>query len=458
MTQYIKSVKATAVHGRFDLECEFSDGVNIVYGENGSGKTTLLHILANVLNADYQRFVHLRFREIEVRMSDGASVNLRLRKARKVGTHHHLYVEVNGAQASEEFCERRMERARRDRVAGRGRAAVAPRSFVEDVAKLPLSVAYFPAFRTAIDAWAANQDNPQVRRSVTSGRPQAEKTDFARILFGNFVPRLDYPATSEIESTLNDQVRTAIAQVSRADRQYFGEVPSGILEMLSNPVTIDRDPKDLLEEIKALALRFEEYPIHVESTWTELAESVRAVPNSAENTRVAAVVLSVYKTALERIVRRQERSFARIERYLLSVNSFLKDKNITISSSGGAFRGTPFVKIEFGGDRPAEAQLHSALSSGERQIVTLIYASTQMSQQEVILVDEPEISLHVDWQRRLLPAMIEQMPSKQLIVCTHSPVIGTQYRNRMQELAPSPTTYGLDDSPELDMFLVEEEG
>jgi len=99
----------------------------------------------------------------------------------------------------------------------------------------------------------------------------------------------------------------------------------------------------------------------------------------------------------------------------------------------------PSVVIQFIGGNPTLMNMNQALSSGERQIVTLIYATTKMSQRDVILIDEPEISLNVDWQRKLLPEMEKQIPSKQLIVCTHSPIISAKYRERMIELKPEIT-------------------
>ena len=77
------------------------------------------------------------------------------------------------------------------------------------------------------------------------------------------------------------------------------------------------------------------------------------------------------------------------------------------------------------------------LSSGERQIAGLIYAASHVAQNNVILVDEPELSLHIDWQRKIIGAMVQQFPSKQLIVCTHSPIVSAEYTDRMIELTPS---------------------
>jgi len=60
-----------------------------------------------------------------------------------------------------------------------------------------------------------------------------------------------------------------------------------------------------------------------------------------------------------------------------------------------------------------------------------------MSSQKIVLIDEPEISLHVDWQRLLLKKISEQLHDRQVIVCTHSPIIGADYD--LTELHPIPT-------------------
>ncbi len=64
----------------------------------------------------------------------------------------------------------------------------------------------------------------------------------------------------------------------------------------------------------------------------------------------------------------------------------------------------------------------SALSSGEKQLLKILVATVTASA-SVVLVDEPELSMHVDWQRRLIPSMRILNPSAQLIVATHSPEI-----------------------------------
>jgi len=73
-----------------------------------------------------------------------------------------------------------------------------------------------------------------------------------------------------------------------------------------------------------------------------------------------------------------------------------------------------------------------------------------------VLIDEPEISLHIDWQYKLIGAMVKQLPTKQLIVCTHSPVIATDYEDKMIEIKPNPTAVSLS-AEEMDNIQTEDE-
>ncbi|MCF0236936.1 MAG: ATP-binding protein, partial [Bacteroidaceae bacterium] len=64
------------------------------------------------------------------------------------------------------------------------------------------------------------------------------------------------------------------------------------------------------------------------------------------------------------------------------------------------------------------------LSSGEKQmLIILLTTLIQDRQPYVLLMDEPEVSLHFDWQKRLI-AMVQQLnPNVQIILTTHSPAV-----------------------------------
>ena len=64
------------------------------------------------------------------------------------------------------------------------------------------------------------------------------------------------------------------------------------------------------------------------------------------------------------------------------------------------------------------------LSSGEKQIlVILLTVLIQDGQACTLLMDEPEISLHVEWQQQLIACIRQLNPHAQIILATHSPAV-----------------------------------
>ena len=64
------------------------------------------------------------------------------------------------------------------------------------------------------------------------------------------------------------------------------------------------------------------------------------------------------------------------------------------------------------------------LSSGEKQLlIILLKTLIQDNKQTILFMDEPETSLHIDWQQKLIAYIRELNPNVQLIIATHSPAI-----------------------------------
>ena len=64
------------------------------------------------------------------------------------------------------------------------------------------------------------------------------------------------------------------------------------------------------------------------------------------------------------------------------------------------------------------------LSSGEKQLlIILLTVLLEDGQEYIMMMDEPEISLHISWQYELLNWILELNPNVQLILTTHSPSI-----------------------------------
>ncbi len=64
------------------------------------------------------------------------------------------------------------------------------------------------------------------------------------------------------------------------------------------------------------------------------------------------------------------------------------------------------------------------LSSGEKQILAiLLTVLVEDNVPHVLFMDEPEVSLHIEWQKQLINLIMELNPNVQIILTTHSPAV-----------------------------------
>jgi predicted ATPase len=64
------------------------------------------------------------------------------------------------------------------------------------------------------------------------------------------------------------------------------------------------------------------------------------------------------------------------------------------------------------------------LSSGEKQVLLILLTTLlQDHKPTIFFLDEPEISLHVEWQKKLIDFIRELNPNAQIIIATHSPAM-----------------------------------
>jgi predicted ATP-binding protein involved in virulence len=81
----------------------------------------------------------------------------------------------------------------------------------------------------------------------------------------------------------------------------------------------------------------------------------------------------------------------------------------------------------------ASAVNSDSLSAGEKQMLSFI-SYNAFYQDAVMIIDEPELSLHVDWQRQLFPTLMSQQATNQFVIATHSPFIYSKYPDKEIQL------------------------
>lgn len=77
----------------------------------------------------------------------------------------------------------------------------------------------------------------------------------------------------------------------------------------------------------------------------------------------------------------------------------------------------------------ASAINSDALSAGEKQMLSF-FAYNAFYKNAIFIIDEPELSLHVDWQRQLFPTLLSQQATNQFVIATHSPFIYSKYPDK----------------------------
>lgn len=76
------------------------------------------------------------------------------------------------------------------------------------------------------------------------------------------------------------------------------------------------------------------------------------------------------------------------------------------------------------------------LSMGEKQILLLLLMVSNTQQQPCIFfMDEPDLSMHIDWKEILVKELHDLNPNMQIILSTHAPSVITGWHSRVKEVS-----------------------
>lgn len=105
-------------------------------------------------------------------------------------------------------------------------------------------------------------------------------------------------------------------------------------------------------------------------------------------------------------------------------NGYLIDEKKLVVNASEAY-------IEIEGSRHSVNEL----SSGERHILTfLALVLFEGEDRNFLIIDEPEISLNIKWQRELMTIFSTLLPKTQIIVASHSPALAKRNPNFLKKL------------------------
>ena len=152
----------------------------------------------------------------------------------------------------------------------------------------------------------------------------------------------------------------------------------------------------------------------------EIAQTISETKNPDNEPKDASPVLEDIQKQLEQVTKQRESLMKPFSVLSERTRDTLQYKGIRITE-----------EITLGDEN--EAIESDKLSAGEKQMLSFWCYNT-FSENTAIFIDEPELSLHVDWQRRLLPTLLEQETGNQFFVATHSPFIYGKYPDKEIQL------------------------
>ena len=472
----IKSIHVIGLHEQFDISLNLREDLNIIYGKNGKGKTTILHIIANFLELDIYRFKYLKFKSIKITSFKGLMVEIK-KVENKGCILFSAKIEDGSLLNNENIFENEffedeevdlnVKSIIRDNFGGASLYLPAFRAILERVRE---EFNYHPsssADDSKIQKLRASEReleaefcfNGVVRRGFIPARQDpsyltARKTLQCREWFGQFVPRIRYPSIYEVTMGISNEYEEAMLKIAAEERNMFSEMFVLVLkELLSNDEAPNQsEVNEIIENIKLKINENDEehdnlqISVPYSSVVDRLKSALQEVSSKSFNSGGGNAERKVLKLYAEMIGKRNENKkniLEKIRKFEKSANIFLDQKRLCVNEirdKRERVRRTVYVE----GNNSYMYDLNN-LSSGERQVITMLYSASRIKVASgLFLIDEPELSLHVDWQRRIINELRNMAGGRQIIACTHAPEVGADHYEDVQDfevIMHSPNNY-----------------
>lgn len=211
---------------------------------------------------------------------------------------------------------------------------------------------------------------------------------------------------SDILGQMIQQKLTEYATLSQSLDRTF---PARLVEEPNNPTLTLEELRRKLQEVEEKRSRIVAAGLLVEEREGLSVPIINALDESRQ------IVLSVYASdALEKLSVFDE-LYARVNSLKRIANTRFLNKQVSVSSAG--------LKVTALNGSDLELEM---LSSGEQHELVLLYDLLfGVAKNSLIMIDEPELSLHVEWQEQVLFDLQEmaKLSDFHVLLATHSPQI-----------------------------------
>ena len=412
------------------LEVCFSDyNVSVIYGENGCGKTTLLKLLNAFFSQNDSVFNQEKVKEMSIRflVNETEKEVLVSKKERKEIVEDDEKNKIEQISMYYDWSEYRNSPlfGFSSILFGVNRGiANGVRVSEDEVYDILLRTRYRDKFEDSNDLMTfchmltrKLNMNQRVRR----GRRIQSSLDLSAIVLN-----IDSVSMEVIEELLVERYR-------RARRLSIDKVQKALFDTLADACDSSEDIDVTEADYQKILLQNKERLILAltsGSTNTLSDRIVNILKNVDENVAISEIGKN---SLLKKLIVNMSNELNQESEYIQAINRLTEIFNEYIGPD-------KYLKISeeealIGFHSSNETHRISALSSGERHLLVLLTIFViEGNRRQIFMVDEPELSLNMIWQRKLLPLLSELAPKAEIIVASHSPSIAKANSNYLVEL------------------------
>jgi energy-coupling factor transporter ATP-binding protein EcfA2 len=440
----IRRIRVEQLFGQYTYELsnrelahDLSPKLLLLYGDNGSGKTTILRLLFFLLShMDHQNHKtivsRIRFKTFLVELADGTTIVAERSDDHDTGWYKLQVSKEGKTVAAVNYGDQEDEKDITDianmdpreaiRYYERSRARDAEHIAVLTALKdLNLGIIYVTDDRRVLTTVPPLMESEAVgdeggiargmrRDPEDESTPMALATAVERI--SSWAARRAFRGSAKGEEDVNSVYAAIMRRLAYAS-QYVTQ-PSSLQKVIDALKEQGRRSPDLVRFGLIKPLRVD-----------EIIDNLRSADPKVRDTMLA--VVEPYVDGIKARLDALEPVRAQLSAFVDTMNSFYKNKTVHLDVDHG-------LKIT---SRADEVLPPSLLSSGEGQLLYLL-ASTIVAKEQsnLFLIDEPELSLNVKWQRQILSSLVDLTADSniQFILATHSIELLTRYDQFVRDL------------------------
>jgi len=384
-----------------------NEPISVIYGENGSGKTTLLKIIHAILSKDENVLIQENVKKISLKFQSNKEIKNAIIEIEKE--------KVNWGNIKSLYNSTSILFGVNRGIIENFNEKVRLQNILEQMYKRIHQLGF-----SRIETKYLDDLDMYLNSALTTINHSIKNIDY---LNQNHLS-VDSIAISEIEKIIIQQyIDGEMSSSEKVKNAFFNTVAKAVDIELEKEKKYDL-PKDFWERFD----KKRDFLLKVMKSLdnSQLQKNVITLLEKGEKTNI--LESKIFKALLVNILEKAEED--NIE--LIAINKLVEIFNSRLYRNKKLVVTAKKTYIDLGYKNEHDLE---KLSSGERHLLSFLTLFLIIGKgRNFFLIDEPEISLNMIWQRELLPLLNKLSPQSQIIVATHSPSISEQNTNYLVEL------------------------